>query len=97
MRYCFCSIHIQIKNAILSCTWLEISKANCGSQLVMTHSQAVPVTLNHFKREIANDTSIIAGPSFDYIVAGDGPTGLTVAGLLSEDASVTVFVIEQGS
>lgn len=59
-------------------------------------SQATPAYINHFKREITNDTSSIAGQSFDYVIAGGGLTGLTVASLLSEDTNVTVLVVEQG-
>lgn len=61
-----------------------------------TLALAVPVTFERFKREITNDTGSIAGRSFDYIIAGGGLTGLTVASLLSEDEDVTILVVEQG-
>lgn len=63
---------------------------------VLGIAHAVPITFNRFKREITNDTSNVAGRSFDYIIAGGGLTGLTVASLLSEDEDVSVLVIEQG-
>lgn len=63
---------------------------------ILTPSQAFPVTSERFKREITNDTSSVAGRSFDYIIAGGGLTGLTVASLLSEDEDANILVIEQG-
>ncbi|RAR01774.1 gmc oxidoreductase [Stemphylium lycopersici] len=43
-----------------------------------------------------NGEADVGGRSFDYIVVGGGLTGLTVANRLSEDASRTVLVIENG-
>lgn len=59
-------------------------------------TSAAPLTLNHFKRSITNDTAGIADQHFDFIIAGGGLTGLTVASKLTEDANVTVLVIEIG-
>lgn len=39
----------------------------------------------------------ITGLSFDYVVVGAGPGGLTVASRLSEDPSVSVAVVEAGT
>lgn len=63
---------------------------------ILTPSQAVPVNFNRLKREITNDTNSVAGHNFDYIIAGGGLTGLTVASLLSENENITILVIEQG-
>lgn len=59
-------------------------------------AQAVPLSLNHFRRDVTNDTDGIATRTFDYIIAGGGLTGLTVASLLSENSNVSVLVIEAG-
>ena len=43
-----------------------------------------------------SDPAIFCGASFDYVIAGGGTAGLTVAARLSEDPDVTVAVIEAG-
>lgn len=47
----------------------------------------------------ANITALpesLLGESFDYVIAGGGLTGLSVASRLTEDPSITVLVIEAG-
>lgn len=53
----------------------------------------------NFKRgasSITSDPSVAANESFDYIIAGGGLTGLTVASRLTEDSNISVLVIEAG-
>ena len=45
---------------------------------------------------ITSDPSVAADKAFDYIIAGGGLTGLTVASRVSEDPSISVLVIEAG-
>ncbi|KAL7419681.1 hypothetical protein Q5752_005595 [Cryptotrichosporon argae] len=46
---------------------------------------------------LVSDPTQVAGQSFDYIVVGAGLGGLVVANRLSENAGVTVLVIEAGT
>lgn len=43
-----------------------------------------------------NDPALFCGATYDYVIAGGGTAGLTVAARLSEDPAVTVAVIEAG-
>ncbi|KAJ6085502.1 hypothetical protein N7499_005131 [Penicillium canescens] len=45
---------------------------------------------------LLTDPTKIAGRTFDYVVAGGGLTGLTVAARLTENPNITVLVIESG-
>lgn len=45
---------------------------------------------------LISDPNKVAGQTFDYIIAGGGLTGLTVAAKLSENPNITVLVIEKG-
>ncbi|CRG90472.1 hypothetical protein PISL3812_07516 [Talaromyces islandicus] len=45
---------------------------------------------------LISDPNKVAGQTYDYIIAGGGLTGLTVAAKLSENPKITVLVIEKG-
>lgn len=45
---------------------------------------------------LISDPNKVARKTFDYIIAGGGLTGLTVAAKLTEDPKVSVLVIEKG-
>ena len=51
---------------------------------------------NIVKRGITGDPSEADGKAFDFVIAGGGVAGLTLAGRLSEWSNVTVLVIEAG-
>lgn len=59
-------------------------------------ADAIPLAQHQYKRSLTNDAASIADRRFDYVIAGGGLGGLTVASLLSEDPEVSVLVIEQG-
>lgn len=41
--------------------------------------------------------SLVSNESFDYVIVGSGPGGLVMANRLTEDAGVTVAVVEAGT
>ncbi|KAH9920545.1 alcohol oxidase [Epithele typhae] len=45
---------------------------------------------------ITNDSNIVAGKTFDYVVVGAGTAGTTVAARLAEDPTLEILVIEPG-
>ncbi|KAA8646837.1 hypothetical protein EYZ11_009541 [Aspergillus tanneri] len=45
---------------------------------------------------LLTDPNDVAGKKFDYIIAGGGLTGLTVAAKLTENPNISVLVIEKG-
>ncbi|WVQ95385.1 hypothetical protein IAU59_002482 [Kwoniella sp. CBS 9459] len=51
---------------------------------------------NQLKRAITNDASQVDGKSFDFVIAGGGVAGLTLAARLSEWNNVTVLCVEAG-
>lgn len=64
-------------------------------------SSSLPHNLHHpyrrsLKRSITSDASSINGESFDFVIAGGGVAGLTLAARLSEWSNVTVLCIEAG-
>ena len=46
--------------------------------------------------DVTTDASLAADQTFDYIILGGGTAGLAVAGRLSEEAGVSVLVLEAG-
>lgn len=63
-----------------------------GLSPLLTHS--LPSIIS--KRSIVTTPTQVSGKTFDYVIAGGGLTGLTVASKLSENASISVLVIEGG-
>ncbi|ORY61805.1 uncharacterized protein BCR38DRAFT_347929 [Pseudomassariella vexata] len=57
---------------------------------------AIPLT-QRSTSSLTHDASVVSNQTFDYIIAGGGVTGLTVASKLSEDPSIRVLVVEGGS
>ncbi|RDW65169.1 hypothetical protein BP5796_09861 [Coleophoma crateriformis] len=53
-------------------------------------------TANIARRSATNDATLVADQTFDYVIAGGGLSGLTVASRLSEDPNIKVLVIEGG-
>lgn len=45
---------------------------------------------------ITNDSSIVSGKTFDYVIVGAGLAGTTIAVRLAEDPSVKILVVEPG-
>ena len=45
---------------------------------------------------VTSDVSLAANKTFDYIIVGGGTAGLALANRLSEDADISVLVIEAG-
>nr|QFZ88923.1 glucose oxidase [Basidioascus sp.] len=48
------------------------------------------------RQAVTNDTSQVAGKTFDFVVVGGGVGGLAIAARLSENSNFTVAVIEAG-
>ena len=57
---------------------------------------ALPYKDLDLQSSLLTDPTKIAGTTFDYVVAGGGLTGLTVAARLTENPNITVLVIESG-
>lgn len=49
-----------------------------------------------FKRALTTNPADVAGKNYDFIIAGGGLAGLTLAGRLAEWSNFTVLVIEAG-
>ncbi|KGO71456.1 Glucose-methanol-choline oxidoreductase [Penicillium italicum] len=57
---------------------------------------ALPDRQFDLQTSLLTDPTKVAGATFDYVIAGGGLTGLTVAARLSENPNITVLVIESG-
>ncbi|KAJ5511058.1 hypothetical protein LT330_006245 [Penicillium expansum] len=57
---------------------------------------ALPQADFDLQSSLLTDPTKVAGTTFDYIIAGGGLTGLTVAARLTENPNITVLVIERG-
>ncbi|TXT07088.1 hypothetical protein VHUM_03258 [Vanrija humicola] len=49
-----------------------------------------------FRRALTTNAADVAGKTYDFIIAGGGLAGLTLAGRLAEWSNITVLVIEAG-
>ena len=56
----------------------------------------LPFEQINIQRSLLSDPKKVAGKTVDYIIAGGGLTGLTVAAKLTEDPNIRVLVIENG-
>ncbi|KDN43206.1 GMC oxidoreductase [Tilletiaria anomala UBC 951] len=96
-RYAFSS-----KAAAAAIALLFASAATHTVQAAFTHGRtfATGGKTHHFPRAhgsgITRNGNDLAGQTFDYVIAGGGLAGLVLASRLSEDADVTVAVIEAG-
>ena len=57
---------------------------------------ALPQPQFDLQSSLITDPAKVSGKSFDYIIAGGGLTGLTVAARLTQNPNITVLVIESG-
>ncbi|EKV19891.1 Glucose oxidase, putative [Penicillium digitatum] len=57
---------------------------------------ALPERQLDLQSSLLTDPTKVAGTTFDYVIAGGGLTGLTVAARLTENPNITVLVIERG-
>ncbi|KAF2170222.1 GMC oxidoreductase [Zasmidium cellare ATCC 36951] len=73
-----------------------IAALACVSYVVAMPAQSKRSTEARISSGITNSSAVVDMQAFDYIIAGGGLTGLTVASRLTEDPSVSVLVIEAG-
>ena len=68
--------------------------------LLLSAAAALPGKLPHeeldLQASLLTDAAQVADTSVDYIIAGGGLTGLTIAARLSENSEIKVLVIESG-
>ncbi|KAJ5193242.1 hypothetical protein N7449_009384 [Penicillium cf. viridicatum] len=57
---------------------------------------ALPQRQFDLQSSLLTDPTKVVGETFDYVIAGGGLTGLTVAARLTENPNITVLVIESG-
>lgn len=63
---------------------------------VLTVHAYTPLEQINVQSSLLTDPTSVAGQTFDYIIAGGGLTGLTVAAKLTENPEINVLVIEKG-
>lgn len=69
--------------------------ASVFSSIAAAQAYNAPEQVN-VQASLISDPKMVAGKTVDYIVAGGGLTGLTVAAKLSENPKISVLVIEKG-
>jgi choline dehydrogenase-like flavoprotein len=69
--------------------------ASVLSSMAAAQGYTAPEQVN-VQASLISDPKMVAGKTFDYIIAGGGLTGLTVAVKLSENPQINVLVIEKG-
>ncbi|OOQ88750.1 Glucose oxidase [Penicillium brasilianum] len=69
--------------------------ASVFSSIASAQAYNAPEQVN-VQASLISDPKMVAGKTVDYIVAGGGLTGLTVAAKLSENPKINVLVIEKG-
>ncbi|RDW79462.1 hypothetical protein BP6252_04100 [Coleophoma cylindrospora] len=67
-----------------------------ASVLFGTSLASLPYENMDIKSSLTYNPADVANKSFDYIIAGGGLTGLTAAARLTENANISVLVIESG-
>lgn len=75
-----------MKSVILASTIASVAAAQAYTAAEQANVQA----------SLIFDPKTVAGKTVDYIIAGGGLTGLTVAAKLTENPSINVLVIEKG-
>ena len=63
---------------------------------MLLHAAFLWLALPYVWADVTTDASLAADQTFDYIILGGGTAGLAVAGRLSEEAGVSVLVLEAG-